>query len=95
MLFRSFYLFVIFLICFSFMSLSFIKSFGGVEDAVSNLKYEEVYIDMGDTLWDIALKYKSEKLDVRDMVAEIKDFNNLEDLIIKPGDIIKVPNRKK
>ncbi len=90
-----FYLFIIFIIYFSFMSLSFIKSFGRVEDVVSNLKYEEVYIDMGDTLWDIALKYKSEKLDVRDMVAEIRDFNKLEDLTIKPGDVIKIPNRKK
>ena len=90
-----FYLFLIFIIFFSFVTLTFIKSFGRVEGTVSNLKYEEIYIDMGDTVWDIALKYKSEQSDVRDMVAEIRDFNNLEDLSIKQGDIIRIPNRKK
>lgn len=41
------------------------------------------------TIWDITLKYKSDKLDLRDMIAEIRDFNNLEYLSIKLGDIIR------
>ena len=90
-----FYVFIILTVYFSFSVLSFFKSFGRAEDLESNVKYEEVYISKGDTIWDIALEYKPDKSDVRDIVGEIRDFNKLDDLSIKPGDIIKVPLRKR
>lgn len=90
-----FYVFIIFTVYFSFSALSFFKSFGRAEDLTSNLKYKEVYIFKGDTVWDIALEHKPDGLDVRDMVAKIRNFNKMEDLSIKPGDIIKVPLRKR
>ena len=92
----KFYLFVIFIIYASFSILFFFKSSGRAENVKEiNMVYKIVHILEGDTLWNIALKYKPDKYDVRDMVAEIRDFNQLEDISIKPGDIIKVPLRKK
>ncbi|OLS03971.1 LysM peptidoglycan-binding domain-containing protein [Tissierella creatinophila] len=90
-----FYVFIIFIVYFIFSTLSFFKSFGRAEYILSNVKYKEVYISKGDTVWDIALEYKPDKSDVRDMVAKIRDVNKMENLSIKPGDVIKVPLRKK
>lgn len=93
-----FYVFIIFTVCVSMSILSFFNSFGRAERIKPELSYKEVYISKGDTVWNIALKYKPEKLDVRDMVADIRDFNELNklnDLSIKPGDIIKIPLRRR
>lgn len=90
-----FYIFIIVSIYIVFSAISFFKSFGIAESNETALKYEEVYINEGDTIWNIALEYKPENYDVRDLVAIIRDENKLEDLNIKPGEIIRVPIRKK
>ena len=54
-------------------------------------RYFEHSIKEGDTLWNIALKYKTDDYDIRKMVYEIKSFNNLDTNYIFPGDIIKIP----
>lgn len=90
-----FVLFLTIIIYISLSSLYFLNSSNLNEEAHIEIGYEEVFIDKGDTVWNIALKYKPEKYDVRDMVAEIKDFNKLEDLAIKPGEILKIPIKKK
>nr|WP_300004513.1 LysM peptidoglycan-binding domain-containing protein [Tissierella sp.] len=92
---KRFYVFIVFAMYVTFMGLSFFGSFGSAQNIFSEMKYKEIYILPGDTVWDIALKYKSNKSDVRDVVAEIKNFNQLESLEIKPGDRIKIPLRKK
>ena len=92
---KRFYVFIIFSMYIFFMALSFFRSFGTAQDISDEIAYEEIYVIEGDTVWDIALEYKPDKIDVRDIVAEIKEFNELESLNIKPGDIIKIPNRKK
>lgn len=90
-----FYIFIMISIYIIFSTISFFRSFGTAESTISDLKYEEVYISNGDTVWDLALEYKPEKYDVRDLVAEIRDVNNIKDLNIKPGEVIKIPLRKK
>lgn len=90
-----FYSFIVVAVYISFITLSFFKSFGSAQDIGVEVKYEEVYVLQGDTVWDIALEYKPNKLDIRDMVSEIRDFNSLKSLYIKEGDIIKVPLRKR
>lgn len=92
---KRFYVFIIFAMYSSFMALSFFRSFGTAQKFSNKFRYEEVYISQGDTVWDIALQHNPSRIDVRDMVAEIKDFNELKDVGIKPGDIIKIPLRKK
>lgn len=91
-----FLLFIVFVLYVGLISFYFLRSLKIVEDDRANItNYEEVYIANGDTVWNIALEYKPNKYDVRDMVAEIKDFNELEDLSIKPGEVLKIPVRKR
>lgn len=90
-----FLLFIVLVLYIGLVPFYFLRSYNRVEGSSDHINYEEVYIDKGDTVWDIALKYKPNKYDVRDMVAEIRDFNKLEDLFIKPGEVIKIPLRKK
>src|SRR5699024_3703352 len=51
--------------------------------------YEENYIDVkivkGDTLWNIAIDYMPKGYDVRKMVFEIIEFNDIEDAGLYPG----------
>lgn len=53
--------------------------------------YDSVYVRRGDTLWDIAVKYK-QRGDIRKYIKEIKIVNNLESETIYEGDILRIPN---
>ncbi|HHW00778.1 MAG TPA: LysM peptidoglycan-binding domain-containing protein [Clostridiaceae bacterium] len=53
--------------------------------------YDNVYVKKGDTLWDIAEKYK-QRGDIREYIKEIKKINNLESDIIFEGDVLIIPN---
>lgn len=90
-----FRIFITVIVCVCFAVFSFFDSFSRAGDISSDLKYEHIYVKSGDTVWSIASSYNHEKSDPRDMVAEIRAFNNLDDLIIRPGDVIKIPIRKK
>jgi len=54
-------------------------------------EYEEVIVKTGDTLWKIAKEYTPKDYDIRKMVFEIREINNLESADIYPGDLVKVP----
>ena len=45
----------------------------------------------GDTLWSIAEQIGPEDTDVRTIVAEMKDLNDLESSLIRPGQNLLVP----
>lgn len=68
------------------------KTYSNVET-----KYKEEYIYAGDTLWSIAQeelennKYFEGK-DIRYVVNELKNINNLSDANLKEGDKIKIPS---
>ena len=60
------------------------------------IKYKEEYINTGDTLWSIAKKeadtnkyYENE--DIRNIIEEIKDINQMENGNLKIGQKIKIP----
>ena len=67
-------------------------------NAYSNVetKFKEEYVCAGDTLWSIAQeelknnKYFEGK-DIRYVVNELKDVNNLTSANLKDGDILKIP----
>lgn len=47
---------------------------------------EHVYtVEPGDTLWEIANKYRDEDEDIRAVVYAIKKNNNIDDAHLKPG----------
>ena len=48
----------------------------------------EVYVEKGDTLWNIAQQHKPEFMDVREYVHIIQQLNNIDDLYA--GDVIQI-----
>lgn len=62
----------------------------------TEIKYKEIAVSSGDTLWNIA-KYEQnnnlyfEDKDVRDIVAEIKLLNNLKTSNLNIGDKLSIP----
>lgn len=86
-----FYLFVTSLFAFIlFFSLTLLSR-NNVYSSVYQASYKEIKVVEGDTLWNIALNYLPPKTDVRKMVYDIKEFNEMEDFYIYPGDRIKIP----
>jgi len=56
--------------------------------------YTTVYVKPGDTVWQIASKYTTDKDDVREVVFEIRKINKLDNnASVYPGQILKVPVR--
>ncbi len=53
-------------------------------------KTVEISIDSGDTLWGVAETFMPE-MDRRKAVNIIKEINDLQSSVIKPGETIKVP----
>lgn len=53
--------------------------------------YEEIIVAEGDTIWYIALEFMPNNYDIREMVYNIRQLNNMDTVSIHPGDKIKVP----
>lgn len=73
------------------ITIIFFQNINRVYGSLYEEPYIEVKVDKGDTLWDIAGKYMPEKYDIRKMVFEIKEVNNMNNANIYPGDLIKIP----
>lgn len=56
-----------------------------------NIEIEEVIVKNGDTLWNLARQYYDSKTDLRKVIHEIKDINDLTNSNLKPGQKIKIP----
>mgnify|MGYP001270282840 CR=1 FL=1 len=65
---------------------------GSVVSAGKNVsrEYKTVTVRQGDTLWDIAGKYRG-KTDIRQYIYQIKKVNNLDNAIIYAGQKIILP----
>jgi nucleoid-associated protein YgaU len=56
--------------------------------------YETTHVKSGDTLWDIASRYSTEKDDIRQLTYAIREINKLnENAQIYPGQTVKIPVR--
>ncbi|WP_371370986.1 LysM peptidoglycan-binding domain-containing protein [Sporomusa aerivorans] len=61
---------------------------------VDNTTYETVYVKPGDTVWQIAAKYTTDKDDIRELIYEIRQINKLDNNAkVYSGQILKVPVR--
>ena len=60
-------------------------------EKINKTKYIYVTVKNGDTVWKIAKKHNINKKDIRKLVYEIREINDLDSLIIYPGQLIKVP----
>lgn len=50
-----------------------------------------VFVQAGDTLWDIARAHNPSGRDIREVVSEIKVYNGLKTATIQTGDALEVP----
>ena len=53
--------------------------------------YKEVEIVEGDTLWEIAAKHTDNNTDIREVIYDICELNNIKSCDIAVGDTIVVP----
>lgn len=53
-------------------------------------QFDYIQVKEGDTLWSIASDYDDNK-EIRQVIYEISEANNLNNALIYPGDIIMVP----
>lgn len=88
---RRFYLFVTFVLTIgTIIIFSIFNSVRAHSDFIPN-PYFEVKVIEGDTLWNIAKEYLPLNYDIRKMIYNIKEINEIESANIYPGDIIKIP----
>lgn len=76
---------VISLILFSVMNMS------GVYGSALTEQYEEHWVADGDSLWDIAKMYAPDNYDIRKLIYDIKEYNNLDSSMIFAGDKLFIP----
>lgn len=81
---------------FMFMSILFISILAFTSMTTLNAyskdipQFDYIKVTEGDTLWSIASDYDDNK-EIRQVIYEISEANNIDDALIYPGDIIKVP----
>lgn len=80
------------LLCLSFIFiLSVILDNNYARGEKETIPYITVLIKEGETLWSLAKKYKPKKVDIRQYIKEIREFNSLESANIISGDYIQMP----
>lgn len=63
-----------------------------ISTALTKPQYEYVHVKSGDTLWNIADRYKNDDTDIREAVFEISEANDgIEASDLYPGMVIAVP----
>ena len=63
----------------------------GRSEAASVNTYAQVVISENDTLWDIACRYNPDYRDIRGIIHEIYEANDMTAADIIPGEVIFVP----
>lgn len=66
-----------------------LTSFGG-----RTVEFDRIVVEKGDTLWNIVERYNKDNIDPRKLISQIKKINKLENVILQPGQIIKIPQIK-
>ncbi|WP_243386962.1 cell division suppressor protein YneA [Bacillus kexueae] len=82
------------------VSLFFVMTLGvfaliytGEKEDLSN--FEEVVINSGESIWTIAEKYEQKfGMDKIEFVQWVEEKNNLQTLVVKPGDKVVIPVEK-
>ena len=56
-----------------------------------DMRYTEVVIEEGDTLWSLAKTYGSGDKDVREVVYDICIANDIKASDLRPGQVLRIP----
>ncbi|WP_245987625.1 cell division suppressor protein YneA [Cohnella lupini] len=89
---RSLFFLFAFLLLFSGFTL--MHTFASTNE-IAPVKAEEIVIsvDSGETLWELARTYKSDKMDTREAVHLISKRNGLSSSAVKSGQSIIIPSK--
>jgi len=60
--------------------------------STSNEILVPVYVNQGDSLWQLSSQYSDDKSDIRSYIDRVMELNNLADANIQPGDLIMFPH---
>lgn len=83
---------IIGIVALSLLILIFINTFEA-KGSIGNSEPCIVIVQKGDTLWSIVKTNCSNISDIRNVIYEIRKFNNLETANISPGQKIKIPSK--
>lgn len=56
------------------------------------IEYRNITIEKGDTLWSIVKSFQQNEIDPRKVINQIKKINDLKNVVLQPGQTIKVPS---
>lgn len=85
-----FFTFVFLTVSIAIFGIYSLVTFNSTEAATFHT-YKQVVVEANDSLWSIAEEYTSESDDVRDMIDEIKEINELDSSELQVGDTLFVP----
>jgi len=66
----------------------------GRATASDKRSFVTVRVEQGDTLWDLASAYGPGNYDIRRVVYEIEQINNVSASTLQPGQLITIPTDK-
>ena len=92
---KRFFIFITFIFVLLSLVISLIFTLPRAHSSIQKQNFEEYSVLNGDNLWNISLKYIPKDYDVRKMIFDIKELNNMETSCIYEGDIIKIPLHNK
>lgn len=67
---------------------------GAQKEQTREIYYEAVFIHSGDTLWQIAKKYKADNEKIEHMISEIMEINGMRSENIISGESLIVPMKR-
>lgn len=59
--------------------------------STSNDVLVPVYVSEGDSLWKLSAQYSAEEMDIRDYINRVIEINKLDNVNIKPGQLLMFP----
>ena len=74
----------------SFTSIITKKSFGDSLNS-QDYNYYNYIVRNNDTIWNIAKKFNTYKIDIREFIDIIIEENNINDSLILPGEKLRIP----
>lgn len=69
-----------------------ITAFASSSDYSGSSKFPQVIVQPGDSLWSIASANKTNDQDIRDVIRNIKEVNQLASSEIQAGDVLVIPS---
>ncbi len=88
---RRFFTFITLVITLLALIVFTIMNLQGAYSSAYTIETEDYWVKQGETLWSIAQKYTPDGYDIRKMIYEIKQLNEMDTSMIYSGDKILIP----